>query len=400
MLESPSENMSQSARILALERESRYTSAAALSNASKGNKTIGVARLDFRTVVDDYNIYICEENPTAPLLKQAKKIISEPHQSSEMDDATVLSLKTNLKRVAAQGEDALIGVLANKLFPAIESIPDPEIEGRRNERWDNAIVISLPPGPASSTILPPLPKPKPDLVFGYSKTAFDLNQRTVIRLLSNISGSYAMPAKGIMFPFLQIEFKAFATGGNPFVAENQAANGGAIAMNGLLKLNMGILGEPILGSDSPHFFSVTLNNKFASVNAHWLSRSADDEPICYHMATLSDHLLTKSRGLRAVHQIVKNILDHAVNKRLPLIRKALDTYNHNLVGEQENANHGQEPLLEPRDEEEEEEEEEELSSQQSDAPAHSVSHGQPAKRRKLENPAQEDMDEDSADHLA
>lgn len=392
--------MPESARILALRRESRCTSAFALSNASKGNKTIGVARPDFRTVLGDYNIYICEENPTAPLLKQAKKIISEPHQSSEMDDATVLSLKTNLKRVRAQGEDALIGVLGIDLFPAMGSIPDPKIEARRNETWDNAIAIALPPGPAPPTTLPQLPKPKPDSVFGYSRAAFNLNQRAVIRLLSNISGSYAMPAKDLIFPFLQIEFKAFATGGNPFLAENQAANGGAIAMNGLLKLNMGILGEPILDSDSPHFFSVTLNNKFASVNAHWLSGSANDGPICYHMATLSDYLLTESGGLRAVHQIVKNILDHAVNKRLPLIRKALDTYNHNLVGEQENANHGQEPLLEPREEEEEEEEEKELSSQQSDAPVYSVSHGQPAKRRKLENPAQGDMEEDSADHLA
>ena len=208
-----------------------------------------------------------------------------------------------------------------------------------------------------------------------------------------------MPADGLIFPFLQIEFKAFATGGNPFVAENQAANGGAIAMNGLLKLNMDILGEPLLGPNSPNFFSVTLNNKFASVNAHWLSGSADNEPICYHMAILSDYLLTESGGLRAVHQIVKNILDNAVNRRLPLIRKALDTYNHTYVREQENANHGQEPLLEPL-EEEEEEEDGELSSQQSDAPVHSVSHKQPAKRRKLGNPAQEDMEEDIADHLA
>lgn len=133
--------------------------------------------------------------------------------------------------------------------------------------------------------------------------------------------------------FLQIEVKAFATGGNPFVAENQAANGGAIAMNGLLKLNMGILADPILGSHSPHFFSVSVNNKFASINADWLSRSRDDKSVCYHMATLSDHLLTESGGLRAVHQTVKNILDYAVNKRLPLIHGALNAYNHNLAGE-------------------------------------------------------------------
>lgn len=160
-----------------------------------------IARPDFRTVLGDHNIYIGEQDPTAPLLKQAKKIISEPHQSSEMDDAIVLLLKTNLKRIAAQGEDALVGALSNDLFPAIRVIPDPKIEARRNETWDNAIAIALPPGPASSTILPPLPKPKPDLVFGYSKTAFDLNQRSVIRLLSNISGSYAVPAKGLIFPF-------------------------------------------------------------------------------------------------------------------------------------------------------------------------------------------------------
>ena len=92
-----------------------------------------------------------------------------------MDDATFLSLKTNLKCVAAQGKDALRGILAHKLFPAIECITDPRVEARRNKRWDNAIIIALPPGLASSTILPPLPKPKPDLVFGYSKTAFNLN---------------------------------------------------------------------------------------------------------------------------------------------------------------------------------------------------------------------------------
>lgn len=333
LLETPSENMPPSARVLALQDESRHTTAVTSSNNSKCDKGVGVANPNFRTALGELKIYIGKEDPTAQLLKQAKKIMSEPHRHTEMDDATVLLLKTNLKRVAAQGEDALIGVLGSGLFPAMVFIPDQKLEARRNETWDNTIAIAFPPRPVSSTILLPLPKPKPDLVFGYSNAAFDDGELAVIGLLSNKPGSYAMPAKDLIFPFLQIEFKAFATGGNPFVAENQAANGGAIAMNGLLKLNMGILAEPILGSDSPHFFSVTLNNKFASINAHWLSRRGDDKPICYHMATLSDYLLTESDGLRAVHQIVKNILDYAVNKRLPLIHEALDKYNHNLVGE-------------------------------------------------------------------
>ena len=154
-----------------------------------------------------------------------------------------------------------------------------------------------------------MPKPKPNLVFGYSNEAFDDNQHAVIRLLSNKPGSYAMPAKALIFFFFT---DCICNWWTPFVAENQAANGGAIAMNDLLKWNMGILGELILGSDSSHFFSMTLNNKFASVNAHWLSRSANNKPIYYYSATLNDYLLAKASGLRAFHQIVQNILDYAV----------------------------------------------------------------------------------------
>lgn len=67
-----------------------------------------------------------------------------------MDDATVLLLKTHLKRVAAQGEDALKELLGSLLFPTMVLIPDQKLEARCNETWDNTIAIGFPQGPVSS----------------------------------------------------------------------------------------------------------------------------------------------------------------------------------------------------------------------------------------------------------
>lgn len=122
MLESPSENMPPSARVLALQDESHRTSEVTPSNKSKCDKGVGVASPIFRTALGQRNIYIGKEDPTVQLLKQAKKIISESHQPSEMDDATILL-------------HALIGVLGSGLFPAMAFIPDQKLEARRNETW-------------------------------------------------------------------------------------------------------------------------------------------------------------------------------------------------------------------------------------------------------------------------
>ena len=366
--------MPPSARDFALRRESQPTTVIAPSNRSR----FGAGHPNFRTALGQRNIYIADEDPPTQLLTRATKIISEPHESSEMDDATALELRRIAKSMATEGEDTIIRKLGDRFFPSMNEVPDQKLAVAINKVWDDAVAIPLHPSVIAT--IPPLPRPKPDFVFGYSDKAFNRNQLEAINHLSNELGhKYAMPAKNLRFPFLEVELKALATGGNVFVAENQAANGGAIAMNGLLELNKRNSTEPNLDSDSPQFFSVTMNNRFASVNAHWLSQSAEDGSICYHMATLSDYLLTESGGLKTVHQIVKNILDYAVNKRLPMIREALDIYRQKVVIEPEKFIHG-------RDSSSESQAEEQISPRQSGTTVHPSADQQPAKRRKLRHP--------------
>ena len=62
-------------------------------------------------------------------------------------------------------------------------------------------------------------------------------------LVDQLGKSYAMPDGKARFPFLEIEFKSQATGGTHFVATNQAANAGAIAMEGTLQLTRKISAE-------------------------------------------------------------------------------------------------------------------------------------------------------------
>ena len=45
-----------------------------------------------------------------------------------------------------------------------------------------------------------------------------------------------MPDGQVRFPFLAMEFKAQVSGGIHFMASNQAANAGAVAMEGTLEL--------------------------------------------------------------------------------------------------------------------------------------------------------------------
>lgn len=156
-----------------------------------------------------------------------------------------------------------------------------------------------------------------------------------------------------------------------------------LTMHSLLELHKRNSAKPNLDFDSPQLFSLTMNNKFASVNVHWLSHRAKGRSICYNMATLSDHLLTKSSGLQKVHQIVKNILHYAVSERLPRICEVLHMYGQNLFGEQGKDVHRRDSASQSQAEEQQI-----LPRQLSEThpPA-----DRPAKRRRLGHPAQGDV---------
>ena len=162
--------------------------------------------------------------------------------------------------------------------------------------------------------------------------------------------------------------------------------------NGLLDLNRCNSAESGFDSDNPQFFSLTMNNIYVYANVHWLSHSAENESICHNVARLSNQFHTESDGLKAVHQIVKNILNYAVSEPLLKIREALDTYEQNFVIEREKkAIHGRRDSAS----ESQAEEEQQTSPRQLGVNLHSSADRQPAKQRKSGLPAQGDFAEGS-----
>jgi hypothetical protein len=186
----------------------------------------------------------------------------------------------------------------------------------------------------------PLPKPKPDLAFGYSQAAFTEKQLMTIDLLVNdqFGRSYAVPDQKIRFPFLEIEFKSQAKNGTHYIATNQAAGAGAIALNGNMDLTQRSFGIERFDYDEPQYFSVTMDHQLACVNVHWLRAPAEGGQHSFHIEGLSKHLLDDVNGIRAVSRAIKNILDQGVDARLRTLCGALDAYRETVVRNREAAN--------------------------------------------------------------
>ena len=192
-----------------------------------------------------------------------------------------------------------------------------------NKLWSNAAVI--PPDPQTMESLSALPKPKPDMVFGYSLKAFDKKQLMISGLLKKGIQNYAMPEKSVMFPFIVIEFKAQATGGTHFIALNQVANAGAVAIEGTLQLARKISAENKIDCDEPQFYSMSIDNVMAFIYVHWLNRDAKNGAFSFHMKHLQRYFLDVD-GLKAVDRAIKNILNYGVNERLARICGELNIY--------------------------------------------------------------------------
>ncbi|KAK5321522.1 hypothetical protein LTR98_011888, partial [Exophiala xenobiotica] len=139
--------------------------------------------------------------------------------------------------------------------------------------------------------------------------------------------SDAVPDQKVRFPFLQIEFKSQAKNGTHYIATNQAAGAGAIALNGNLELIRRSFGMEKFDCEEPRYFSVTIDHQLACVNVHWLKAPAEKGgQHSFHVEGLSKHLLDDANGIRALSRAIKNILDNGADARLRTLCGALDAY--------------------------------------------------------------------------
>ena len=305
------------------------------SNISSSRKTekstASVHDTDYRNSLRYRNIYINHNDPSVELVRRATRIISRSRASPEMDDPTVQELRNTARRLENEAEDVIVQQLAPGIVPAMKRVPDSRLASNADQPWFNSVPVSLNPNVLINAL--PLPGPKPDLAFGYSEMAFTEKQLMTIDLLidDQFGRSYAMLDQKLRFPFLDIEFKSQAKNGTHYIATNQVAGAGAIALNGNFELYKRSYEAESFDFDEPQFFSVTMDHQLACVNVHWLSTPTDGGENSFHAEGLSQHLLRDPDGLRAVTRAIKNILDYGSDARLRKLCKALDAYRGKVI---------------------------------------------------------------------
>lgn len=302
------------------------------SASTKHTPSVGDVRAtDFRDSLCEHNIFINGTDASKELMERAKRIITNKELFPEMNDDLAQKLAVTAQNLETGTEDDIVEELGGVLIPTKMNLPHQNLQCISNRLWSNA--VEIPPDPDELAMPPILPKPKPHLVFGYSKIAFNNNQLKAMKLLKGQLGeNYAMPDGKIRFPFLVIKFKSQAASGTHFTATNQLANAGAVAMEGTLQLARRISAGGNIDFDQPQFFSLSIDHSTANVNVHWLSRNDENGAFCFNMKHLLQRFLDAD-GLKAVDRAVKGILHYGVNKRLKKIQRELDTFAQNTLKE-------------------------------------------------------------------
>ena len=223
--ESPDNMPRKHANALPSPRDS-FTSTRSSSGKSV-KSSASVHDKDYRDSLRYRNIYVERQDPPVELMCRAKKIISCPRASPEMEDAAAQELKATARRLQNEGEEEIVQQLAPHIIPPMSKVSERKLARNANQQWSNLVPLPLDPDVLTNPL--PLPKPKPDLAFGYSEIAFSHKRLTAIDLLvdDQYGRSYAIPDQKLRFPFLDVEFKSQARNGTHYVATNQAAGTGA-----------------------------------------------------------------------------------------------------------------------------------------------------------------------------
>ncbi|KAK5401673.1 hypothetical protein LTR06_011037 [Exophiala xenobiotica] len=310
-----------------------------ISTSRKSEKSAAsVHDTDYRQTLRYRNIYVEREKAPVELMRRAHRIISRSRTSPEMDDAAIQELKDTSRELQDEAEEEIIQQLAPQIIPSMKKIPDQRLARNADQLWCNSV-----PVPLDSSILTnplPLPKPKPDLAFGYSEAAFTRNQLGTIDLLvdDQFGRSYAVPDQKVRFPFLEIEFKSQAKNGTHYIATNQAAGAGAIALNGYMDLMQRSYGMKKFDYEEPVYFSISMDHELARINVHYLRAPAEGGQHSFHVEGLSQHLLRDTNGIRALSRAIKNILDNGADARLRTLCEALDAYRETVIRNRNAAN--------------------------------------------------------------
>jgi hypothetical protein len=140
----------------------------------------------------------------------------------------------------------------------------------------------------------------------------------------------------MLFPFLVVEWKSCASGGTQYNAQNQVAQSGTAlvyTIEQLRGLASSGLDVPPSQSDDPlakqnsksqsAIFSNTLDSESAYLWVHWCQTDDTAGTKSYHMSLVKKYWLDEADDVWALRQMIDNIVDWGLGKRLEMIKSLL-----------------------------------------------------------------------------
>ena len=166
-------------------------------------------------------------------------------------------------------------------------------------------------------------EPKPDVAYGYTLQGFSPSQQITQR--NTVNGAnlskFSRLAKDLYWPFLVVEFKTPAVGGNIYVAENLCAGGSSTCLLASQTLDA-IASQANDSADLTDSvaYSAAIDGAAANLQVHWYD--AGDET--YYLERIHNYDLNRPEDIQKFQLHTKNIVDWGVSSRLKKIRAALD----------------------------------------------------------------------------
>ncbi|EGE02752.1 hypothetical protein TEQG_01789 [Trichophyton equinum CBS 127.97] len=165
----------------------------------------------------------------------------------------------------------------------------------------------------------PIMQPKPDLHYGYltgQSSTWTIEENSIID--HPHMRPTTQPTKSNSFPFLVIEMKSEAMGGNIWQAENQVAGSGACCMNALRHLFQQAHTSRDQSVVDSIAFSVCLTYREAVLYVHYYSVEED----CHWMSWINTYQTI--RDIEECNNSIENIFEYALGTRQKRIRDTLE----------------------------------------------------------------------------
>lgn len=253
--------------------------------------------------------------------------------SSTMDDKTATESRDKIIQLAEDAEAELShGFMTMDILPS--KAAGTVLNRVQQMPFTNAILprAIIPDG--LLVAIQSICEPKPDVAYGYALHGFTPSQQITQR--STVNGTnlskFSRLAKDLYWPFLVVEFKAPAVGGNMYVAENQCAGGGTASLLACQTL-YSVAAASQQANDSANntttsdlmtdsvAYSAAIDGAAANLLVHWY----DAEDQSYRLERIHHYDLNRPEDIQKFQLHTKNIVDWGLGSRLEQVKAALDS---------------------------------------------------------------------------